>query len=593
MTDTPQETGAEAVARALAEAERLDDIPAPDAPDKTCNAQDDDPTLARLRRCAEMPLTDFGNGLRLLEHFGQDVFFVPRLGWFRWTGKKWQADEDAFLVRCDAQGVAALIDQEVPFITLSEWERAAIERADLAAPDRRRLEKRQDAKEELTDEEVARLAECRALEHAARGPRKTLSDARRAHKAHAKSSGNTSKISNMITEAAARRRVDVGDLNGDPLAINCESGILRLVQEVDDHAAAWGDARPRWTVAQGPHDRRAMATKMMRAAYDPAATCPNFERFLASIMPDPALRDFLRRWFGYTLTGLTTEQKLAFFYGVGRNGKSTLVDVIARIVDDYGTTIPIESLTGTEQRKGSEATPDLVRLPGARLVRASEPERGQKMKEALVKSLTGGEAVMIRRMHQEFVEVVPEFKLTISGNHKPEIRGGDDGIWRRVLLVPFETQVPLEEVDPLLPQKLWAERDGIFAWMVSGALAYLEDGLAIPEVITMATEEYRKDSEPMRVFLLEECEITGDETDFVLTRDLVEAFNAWQIHLGAGTWTSLTCSKSLKKYAESLRGPEGVRFAYAKRSDAGYRGIKIPPQVMDRVAAYRDQLGRV
>ena len=199
---------------------------------------------------------------------------------------------------------------------------------------------------------------------------------------------------------------------------------------------------------------------------------------------------------------------------------------------------------------------------------------------------------MIRRMHQEFVEVFPEFKLTISGNHKPEIRGGDDGIWRRILLVPFLTQVPIELVDPVLPQKLWDERDGIFAWMLEGALAYLTDGLKIPQIITEATSEYRKDSEPMRVFLLEECDITGKEGDFTLTRDLTEAFNAWMIACGTDTWTRRTCSQKFKHYAESLRGPDDARFSYKKSSDAGYRGITIKAAAMDRIAVYRDQLGR-
>lgn len=130
-------------------------------------------------------------------------------------------------------------------------------------------------------------------------------------------------------------------------------------------------------------------------------------RFLERIQPEPEMRAFLQRWFGYSLTGLTNEQKLVFLHGGGRNGKSTLVDLVAKMMGEYATSMPIETLTGSETRKGSDATPDLVRLPGARMVRASEPEKGVQFKEALIKLLTGGEPIMVRRMRRNSLKSIP------------------------------------------------------------------------------------------------------------------------------------------------------------------------------------------
>ena len=257
---------------------------------------------------------------------------------------------------------------------------------------------------------------------------------------------------------------------------------------------------------------------------------------------------------------------------------------------DYATTLPIESLTGSEQRKGSDATPDLVRLPGARFVRASEPEQGQQMKEALIKAMTGGEAMLIRRMMQEFVEIVPEFKLTISGNHKPYVRGSDDGIWRRILLVPWNVQIPEEETDLMLPQKLWAERAGIFRWMVEGCLEWMETGLRIPNAITVATEEYRRDSDVMGTFLKEECEISGDADTWVSTKDLVEAFNAWMMENQYSAWARLRTTKEIRKQSENMKGRPGAEFFYLKRSISGYQGISISAAAMERVEKYSIQL---
>lgn len=539
-------------------------------------------------RAWEFPLNDYGNGLRLLEYYGTDVIFVPRLGWSRWCGTHWRPDEDEIAVRADAHKIAAHIEAEAAYITLPERDREALElwhqtRKDLA--DLENLKERDEA-------QTARLKELRAIEAAGRAAKAILSSAVKAHMSHARQAGNTSKINNMLVEARVRVAVEISAFNQNPLMVNCENGVLLFSKEIDEEAATWGQTVENWRVDILPHDRRQMINKMARAPYDPKAPRATFCNFLETVQPDPEMREFLQRWFGYCLTGLTVEQKLAFLYGGGRNGKSTLVDIIAKILADYGTTVPIETLTGTEQRKGSDATPDLVRLPGARFVRSSEPEQGQRMKEALIKTLTGGEAIMIRRMQQEFVEVTPEFKLTISGNHKPDIRGGDDGIWRRILLVPFLVQIPDDQVDPLLNRKLWEERSGIFAWLVEGCLKYLESGLMVPADVVEATEKYRTESDWYRNFLLNECEITGIATDWERKRDVVDAFNAWRLAIGEDTFTKRRVSQGLKEHSEQPQEKGGRTYKEHKRSDVGFSGLRLKQEALDRIAIYGEELRR-
>jgi putative DNA primase/helicase len=161
---------------------------------------------------------------------------------------------------------------------------------------------------------------------------------------------------------------------------------------------------------------------------------------------------------------------------------------MADVMGNYAVTLSVDSFAGEGRRSGAEATPDLARLPGARLVAASEPESGVHLKESLIKTLTGGERIPVRRLQQEFIEVIPQFKIVMVGNHKPVIRDTSDGIWRRVLLVPWEIQIEQGKVDRLLPEKLRAEREGVFAWLVRGALDYLELGLAVPERVSAANQ---------------------------------------------------------------------------------------------------------
>ena len=183
----------------------------------------------------------------------------------------------------------------------------------------------------------------------------------------------------------------------------------------------------------------------------------------------------------YCPTGVTTEQKLVFNYGEGGNGKSVFIDLIAKMMGPYAVSLPFASLLRDDRKRGAEATPDLARLPGARLVRASEPEKGSRFAEATIKAITGGEEITVRHLNHGFFDFVPHFKLTLSGNHKPAIRGQDRGIWRRFLLVPWEVNVPDEQQDKDLPAKLWAERDGVLNWILDGVRIWLECGLVVPD----------------------------------------------------------------------------------------------------------------
>lgn len=540
--------------------------------------------------CALLPLNDYGNGQRFNRHYGEDSIYVPRVGWFRWSSKVWAQDEDKLRVRELAQQVSGKILEEIPHIALEPWEKGILDLGDAASEEMTALSAKDP--EDMSPRDRARKKELGELISNADEMRKALISRKKSHRSHAKAAGNTHSINNMLTEAQVANAIEVGDMNADAHVVNTLSGVIRFRQVEDQVASSFAPkGEPPvmvWDYFLEPHCREDLISKIMPIEVDPAAKCPNFDAFIARVMPNAKIRSFVQRWFGYSITGLTVDQALVFLYGGGRNGKSTLVDLIADIMAEYAVTIPIESLTGSEQRKGSDATPDLVRIPGARMVRASEPEAGTKMKEALIKQLTGGEPLLIRRMAQEFVEVKPEFKLTISGNHKPEIRGGDDGIWRRVMLVPFEEQIADDEVDPLLPRKLRDEMPGVFNWLLEGALAWFEQGLCPPDEVLEAVKDYREQSDPLRVFFRDECEITGDPEDFTPAKDLVEAFQLLQDEDGDDSWTKRQISKKIRARAGMEKHREtGAVFTYHKRSTTGYLGIKLGDRILGKLALQR------
>ncbi|MFT3973308.1 MAG: phage/plasmid primase, P4 family [Amaricoccus sp.] len=552
----------------------------PPPPEPPRPSDEDDGSL--IDRSARLPLNDYGNGQRLVLHFGDDLMFVPRLGWFVWNGKVWAQDFDGMGVRRVAHKIPSLIAEEATRRRFSDRDAAILKAAREGEAEYQRLL----LLPELDEAQTGERTRLRDLLESAAKVKARDAKLRAEHARFAKSAGNTSKITNMLLEAEpyVERRVDA--LNTDSMVANCETGTLAFGR--DREAEQWTEGQA-WRVDLRPHRREDMITKLMPVEFDPAAKCPDFDAFLARIQPEMTMRAFLQRWFGYSLTGLTNEQKLVFFHGAGRNGKSTLVDIVARIIGDYATSVPIESLTGTEQRKGSDATPDLVRVIGARMVRASEPEEGIRFKEATVKSFTGSEPLLIRKMREEFVEIDPIFKLTISGNHKPNVRGTDDGIWRRILLVPFAVQIPRDEVDPLLPKKLWDERTGVLNWLLEGARQFLAGGLQEPAEVLDATAEFRDDSDPVRTFLLDCCTVTGDAGDFEVGRDLTEAFQVWQKDQGGAPWGARTVSLRFSEKAGVHTDPKTLA-TYSKRKTAatsGYAGIALRSEMRARLDEVR------
>ncbi len=527
-----------------------------------------------LQECALEPETDIGNGRRFLTRYGNRVIHVARIGWHGYDGRRWKEDEDGSIVRPLAQKTAEMISNEAVLLTATEEEEKLINTGRQARADKKKLGT---PKKDWDEDKLARLVMLEEQIEDGEEAHKAVNGRKSSRHKHAKSSAGTSKINNMMTEASPHVAKMVGDLNKDLYAINCHTGTLRFVREEDEESDP-DDPAFRWVVRADPFRPGDFISKLAPFDWHEGAEAPEFDKFLKRVQPDHDIRAFLKRFVGYCLLGITVEQCLVFFYGAGRNGKSTFVDLLCDILGDYAVTLSIDSFAGDSRRGGNEATPDLARLPGARVVAASEPEMGVKLKDALIKTLTGGEKIPVRRLHQDFIEVLPQFKIILSGNHKPRIDDTSDGIWRRVNLVPWEVQIPREEVDRALPRKLRKEAQGVFAWMVEGALDYLNYGLAPPEKVLMATQEYREESDPIGAFVRGACIVTGKEEESSTPGDLFIGYSNWASREGAAEFKQATFARRFLDYTRmSWEGPDGKmhQFWRAKNSTTFYRGITV------------------
>lgn len=251
-------------------------------------------------------------------------------------------------------------------------------------------------------------------------------------------------------------------------------------------------------------------TKIAPIAYDPQAEAPLWRAFLDKCMGgDAQLVEFLQRASGYCLTGRTDEQCLFLLYGSGLNGKTTFLNIVRALLGDYATVTDVQTWM-TRERGG--VTNDIAALRGVRLVVSSEVEDGARFAEVLIKLVTGSDVLKARFLYAEFFEFRPALKLWIAANHKPQIRGDDLAIWRRIRLIPFAVTIAPEERDLRLEAKLREELPGILRWAVEGCLSWQRDGLPVPDAVRAATNEYRREMDHFGQFLAERCEIARGRT---------------------------------------------------------------------------------
>ncbi len=299
-----------------------------------------------------------------------------------------------------------------------------------------------------------------------------------------------------------------------------------------------------------------------------------WELFLSRITADQVeLGDYLQRFAGYSLTGLVREHAFAFGYGTGQNGKGVFLETIAGTMGEYAITIPTEILMVSA---GERHPTEIARLRGARLAIGSETEDGKRWAEARIKSLTGGDRIAARFMRQDFFEFSPQFKLFVTGNHMPSLRGVDKAIRRRLHFVPFTVTIPDSEINKELGKELEAEWPAILRWMIDGCLAWQRDGLNPPAIIRDATDQYLDHEDPVLQFF-EDCG-HRDPNAWESSADIWNRWKSWAESTGEYVGTRNRFTTKLKEKGlipaksgdGNTRGYNGLFLNYIEKEDNRY-----------------------
>lgn len=325
-------------------------------------------------------------------------------------------------------------------------------------------------------------------------------------------------------------------LDRDALELNTPLGVFDLTT---------GDARE--TLAKD------MLTRSTRYSPQPPSRAVVWHNFLEYLLPSPDVRSFLQRAVGYSLTGLTREEVFFILYGSGQNGKSKLLSAISHALGNYAHAFDPKLIL---QQKYEGHPTNIASLFGVRFAYSSEVDQGAALDEGRVKAITGGDVMTARFMRKDEFSWTPTHKLWIATNHLPVIKGQDKGMWRRVIVLPFDVTVPDDKRDNLLEEKLQAEAPSILAWAIDGAVEYLRYGLNPPAEVQMASAHYKQEQDSTSLFLLEmTTPIAGAHCP---SGDLYLAYKRWSEDNGNQPLSSQAFGRELTRVGhEAGRGTGG------------------------------------
>lgn len=461
-----------------------------------------------LHELFNRPCTDAGNMERLAGFCGDEWLFNGENErtqcWLHWNGKRWKAGNGSELSLLSIKVVRAL--QAYGEIKEKEVEAA-----------------RQDA---TTNEEIEKAD-------------KQLKYLKQVNYYLFKSEDH-SKLNNMKKLFADRQAVTSDKFDRNGWLLNVENGTLDLK-----------------TGVLLPHRREDYISKICRAAYITTPAPENlWEKTVAEILPNPEIRQWVQRLFGYCLVGEVREHIFVIFYGDGGTGKGTICESIASVLGDYAATINVDVLLTGRDENGNAPTSEIAKLVGKRLVLASESNRSRRFNEAKIKNLSGGDTLAARAVYGQPFQYTPQFKVILQTNYLPTIADSTDGgMKRRLYIVPFDAAF---KRDPTLRSKLKspAEQENILRWAFKGCVLYQQQGIeTAPAQVEALKDKYFRDNDVFELWVESCC--TKDPQGKLKTMTALESYNNFA---SAGNYRAQV---GIKTFNDMLR-----RHGYEVRRDA-------------------------
>lgn len=382
-------------------------------------------------------------------------------------------------------------------------------------------------------------------------------DRRKAYTAFVSKMGDRRMRSRIIGDAASVMTTPLGTFDANPYLINCRNGTYDL-RTMTFRESDWRDFQSMETGFE--------YTTLTGLSY------PRWEKFIDEVTEgNKAKADYLQRALGYSLLGKSNEACMFIVHGKStRNGKSTLLGAIERMLGDYSRVAPVGLICSTgRQKDANAAAPEVVALKGRRFVTMSESNEYGKLDEEKIKQFTGGEAISGRELYQAPITFLPQFTMWLSCNDLPAVRDKSLFASDRIRVIEFNHHFTQQEQDKNLASEFDTPtaRMGIFAWLLRGWEAYRQKGLDMPEEMQQVVRKYERDNDIVLQFLEENC-VQGEYADWIRAKDMFQRYRMWAKGEGYRLMTTQKFSGEMERHADW-----GITKAI-KDSYVVWRGVK-------------------
>lgn len=327
------------------------------------------------------------------------------------------------------------------------------------------------------------------------------------------------------------------------------------------------------------HDRFHYMMKISPVIYNPDAKCPNwFSTLDLFFQKNKSIIYYVQKLFGYTMCGVKIERLVVYFYGTGRNGKSTIIGIPFKILGDYAAAADISTfIEGKYGRQAGAASEDVARLYRKRMVKATEIGARDKLNEKFVKDISGGDVIAARFTYGRTFEYISSFTLWMYGNEKIKIEGQDVGIKDRVKYIPLLFKIPEQIENKKIRDELFdLESSGILNWMLEGCLKWQKEGLSEPEEIKDATDNFFAEQDPVGLFINDCCII--DQSHSIKYSTLYDAFLAY---------SDVNLSK--QRFSKSLTSHDGIEIEALTANQKYVLGLSLKANLSNAEAKTQDK----
>jgi P4 family phage/plasmid primase-like protien len=436
---------------------------APTAGNLALNIETDSRSQQRVKVAS---LSDVGNAEKLSTWLRGRFIFVPGIGWHEWNGARYIFDTAGSVVEASKDLFVAMRQNAEPDSPTAKWAMRSLSAASLASS--------------------MKLAQ---------------------------------SVHHLVVEPSA--------LDAQPYEMNTPGGIIDLrtsVLRAPDPLVDFHTLTTAFTPDERPIPRfmQFLGWAMNEPLRLAGVTALNP---FGELAPQPGGRvEYLQHLFGVAAIGELRHHIFPIFLGVGANGKSALLDMIAGCFGDYAAMMPARFLI---EKRGGEAHPtEIAQLRGVRLAINNEVPPSSRLDEEMVKRLTGESTLRGRYMGKDFFQFPNIATQIMAGNHPPTISAGGYSLWRRLRKITFGEYMPVPEQNPTLANDLLREEGpGILRWIIGGAAHVIEHGLVDPPSVIAATSEYEMEENTIGRFI-SEC-LVGVEGAKIHRETAYQIYDSW------------------------------------------------------------------